>query len=220
MDKIKLSFRKFNHHEKEKQTAETFTEILDEVENKSPVEVIQELKYTVMDKNNTAKSKKDKEKEKEEEAKRKAEHNLEIDENIKQITKKENRNKFFGFSFSGSAVLAIGIGGPLGIVAGLAVCAASIIAREMILRRKNKSKLIQDTQDKKVEDIKNKPLLEAQPSLGNEAHNDNEKSEKNTTKLLAEDLSKLSTKDLDLNANNILVDNVKVKKKEQVRESS
>lgn len=216
LDKIKLSFRKFNHLEKEKQTAETFTEILDEVENKSPVEVIQELKYTVMDKNNTAKSKKDKEKEKEEEAKRKAEHNLEIDENIKQITKKENRNKFFGFSFSGSAVLAIGIGGPLGIVAGLAVCAASIIAREMILRRKNKMKATQDVKEK---DVENKPLLEAQPLLGNEVYNDSEKSKKDTTKLFPEDLSKLATKDLDLNTSSILVDNVKVKKKEQVRES-
>ena len=217
LNRIKLSFRKFNHLKKEKQTAETFAKILDEVENKSSVEVIQELKYTVMDKKNTGKSKQDKEKEEKEEAERKAMHNLEIDKKIEQITNKEKRNKFFGFSFSGSAMLAMGIGGPLGIVTGLTVCAALIFTRQMILRRKNKMKATQDVKEK---DVENKPLLEAQPSLGNEVYNDSEKSKKDTTKLLAEDLSKVFTKDLDLKANNILVDNVKVKKTEQVRESS
>ncbi len=217
LNRIKLSFRKFNHLEKEEQTAETFAKILDEVENKSPVEVITELKYTVMDKKNTGKSKQDKEKEEKEEAERKAMHNLEIDKKIEQITNKEKRNKFFGFSFSGSAMLAMGIGGPLGIVTGLTVCAALIFTRQMILRRKNKMKATQDVKEK---DVENKPLLEAQPSLGNEVYNDSEKSKKDITKLLPEDLSKVFTKDLDLKANNILVDNVKVKKTEQVRESS
>lgn len=214
LNRIKLSFRKFNHLEKEEQTAETFAKILDEVENKSPVEVIQELKYTVIDKKNTGKSKQDKEKEEKEEAERKAIHNLEIDKKIEQITNKEKRNTFFGFSFSGSAMLAMGIGGPLGIVTGLTVCAALIFTRQMILRRKNKMKATQDVKEKYVE---NKPLLEAQPSLGNEVYNDSEKSKKDTTKLLAEDLSKLSTKDLDLNTSSIPVDNIKVKKKAQVR---
>lgn len=209
LNRIKLSFRKFNHLKKEEQTAETFAKILDEVENKSPVEVITELKYTVMDKKNTGKSKQDKEKEEKEEAERKAMHNLEIDKKIEQITNKEKRNKFFGFSFSGSAMLAMGIGGPLGIVTGLTVCAALIFTRQMILRRKNKMKATQDVKEK---DVENKPLLEAQPSLGNEVYNDSEK--------LKKDLSGLFTKNLDLNANNILVDNVKVKKREQVRESS
>lgn len=86
----------------------------------------------------------------------------------------------------------------------------------MILRRKNKMKATQDVKEK---DVENKPLLEAQPLLGNEVYNDSEKSKKDTTKLFPEDLSKLATKDLDLNTSSILVDNVKVKKKEQVRES-
>lgn len=205
LNRIKLSFRKFNNLEKEKQTAETFAKILDEVENKSPVEVIQELKYTVMDKKNTGKSKQDKEKEEKEEAERKAMHNLEIDKKIEQITNKEKRNTFFGFSFSGSAMLAMGIGGPLGIVTGLTVCAALIFTRQMILRRKNKMKATQDVKEKYVE---NKPLLEAQPSLGNEVCNNKFRKE----------FADIGTKNLDLNTNSTIIDNSKPKSKEKVHD--
>lgn len=205
LNRIKLSFRKFNNLEKEKQTAETFAKILDEVENKSPVEVIQELKYTVMDKKNTGKSKQDKEKEEKEEAERKAMHNLEIDKKIEQITNKEKRNTFFGFSFSGSAMLAMGIGGPLGIVTGLTVCAALIFTRQMILRRKNKMKATQDVKEK---DVENKPLLEAQPSLGNEVCNNKFRKE----------FADIGTKNLDLNTNSTIIDNSKPKSKEKVHD--
>ena len=205
LNRIKLSFRKFNHLKKEKQTAETFAKILDEVEDKSSVEVIQELKYTVMDKKNTGKSKQDKEKEEKEEAERKAMHNLEIDKKIEQITNKEKRNTFFGFSFSGSAMLAMGIGGPLGIVTGLTVCAALIFTRQMILRRKNKMKATQDVKEKYVE---NKPLLEAQPSLGNEVCNNKFRKE----------FADIGTKNLDLNTNSTIIDNSKPKSKEKVHD--
>ena len=137
---------------------------------------------------------------------------------MQKIHRDQKDKKFITTTASCSAALGFIVGGPIGIVVAIGVGLISLLSKKVIERNKQKHKeKDENIMDKNKNFVENKPLLEAQPSLGNEVYNDSEKSKKDTTKLLAEDLSKVFTKDLDLNTSSIPVDNIKVKKKAQVR---
>ncbi len=223
LNRIKLSMREFKRCKEEEQTIEKLKDIIKDVANKTIKEVNYELKYVAENKD-AEKRKKDKEKKEKEEIEtqeKKEKLKIEMEEEMQKIHRDQKDKKFITTTASCSAALGFIVGGPIGIVVAIGVGLISLLSKKVIERNKQKHKeKDENIMDKNKNFVENKPLLEAQPSLGNEVYNDSEKSKKDTTKLLAEDLSKVFTKDLDLKANNILVDNVKVKKTEQVRESS
>lgn len=219
LNRIKLSMREFKRCKEEEQTIEKLKDIIKDVANKTIKEVNYELKYVAENKD-AEKRKKDKEKKEKEEIEtqeKKEKLKIEMEEEMQKIHRDQKDKKFITTTASCSAALGFIVGGPIGIVVAIGVGLISLLSKKVIERNKQKHKeKDENIMDKNKNFVENKPLLEAQPSLGNEVYNDSEKSKKDTTKLLAEDLSKVFTKDLDLKANNMLVDNVKVKKREQV----
>lgn len=220
LNRIKLSMREFKRCKEEEQTIEKLKDIIKDVANKTIKEVNYELKYVAENKD-AEKRKKDKEKKEKEEKEtqeKKEKLKIEMEEEMQKIHRDQKDKKFITTTASCSAALGFIVGGPIGIVVAIGVGLISLLSKKVIERNKQKHKeKDENIMDKNKNFAENKPLLEAQPSLGNEVYNDSEKSKKDTTKLLAEDLSKVFTKDLDLNTSSIPVDNIKVKKKAQVR---